>query len=61
MRCAWAIAVIIWWEIYQYYCAEPTLYSTSRAINRVELDGSQRTTITTVGTRGVLALDFDIR
>lgn len=46
---------------YSYLCTAYLLYSTTRAINRVELDGSQRTTITTVGTSGVRALDFDIR
>ena len=43
------------------FCAAYLLYSTSSAINRVELDGSQRTTVTSSGTRGVRAHDFDIR
>lgn len=46
---------------YFYLYAAYLLYSTSSAINRVELDGSQRTTVTSSGTRGVRALDFDIR
>ena len=43
------------------FCAAYLLYSTSSAVNRVELDGSQRTTVTSSGTRGVRALDFDFR
>ena len=37
------------------------LYSTLFAINRVELDGSERTTVISRRARGVTALDFDIR
>jgi len=47
--------------LYSHLCTAYLLYSTINAINRVELDGSQRTTVTTVGTSGVIALDFDIR